>query len=144
MDRGHRYKSDAKQPIRDRCRTLYTAMGATPSHEPNGVDDDSLIDLPEIGGKLYGSAFEAWFVKQDLGTRFLFRLAEETGVVLLHGNGTEVVNTPARVSLPNLTEFEYAAIGRFTRQVLDDCQKDFDAISMWHRMRADRSGARMG
>jgi len=129
MDREHRYKAGAKQLIRNRYLTLYTTMGVTPSREPNDVDYYTLIDLKEIGGKLYGPAFEAWFVKQDLGTRFLFRLAEETGVVLLPGNGFEVVNTSARVSLANLTEFEYAAIGRFTRQVLDEYRDDFEAIA---------------
>jgi aspartate 4-decarboxylase len=129
MDREHRYKAGAKQLIRNRYLALYTTMGVTPSREPNDVDYYTLIDLKEIGGKLYGPAFEAWFVKQDLGTRFLFRLAEETGVVLLPGNGFEVVNTSARVSLANLTEFEYAAIGRFTRQVLDEYRNDFEAIA---------------
>ncbi len=83
----------------------------------------------EIGGQLYGSDFETWFVKQDLGMRFLFRLAEETGVVLLPGNGFEMINTSARVSLANLTAFEYAAIGRLTRQVLDEYRNDFAATA---------------
>ncbi len=128
MDREHRYKASAKQLIRNRYRTLFTSMGVAPSRDSNDVDYYTLIDLQEIGAQLYGPAFETWFVKQDLGTRFLFRLAEETGVVLLPGNGFEVVNTSARVSLANLTEFEYAAIGRFTRQVLDEYRADFQAI----------------
>jgi len=129
MDREHRYKSGAKQLIRNRYRTMFTSMGIEPSREANDVDYYTLIDLQEIGGQLYGPAFEAWFVKQDLGMRFLFRLAEETGVVLLPGKGFEVVNTSARVSLANLTEFEYAAIGRFTRQVLDEYRTEFDALA---------------
>jgi aspartate 4-decarboxylase len=36
-----------------------------------------------------------------------------------------VVDTSARVSLANLTEVEYAAIGKFTRQILDECYQDF-------------------
>ena len=55
----------------------------------------------------------------------LFRLAQETGVVLLPGNGFEVVDTSARVSLANLTDIEYAAIGKFTRQVLDEYNQDY-------------------
>lgn len=81
-----------------------------------------------MGGKLYGPEFEAWFVKKNLGTGFLFRLAEETGVVLLPSNGFETVNTSARVSLANLTEIQYASIGKFTRRVLDEYRDDFDAI----------------
>ena len=59
-----------------------------------------------------------------LGIGFLFRLAQETGVVLLPGNGFEVVDTSARISLANLIDIEYAAIGKFTRQVLDEYNQD--------------------
>jgi aspartate 4-decarboxylase len=125
MDREHRYKDAAKQLIRQRYRTLYSNMGIKAAREPNDANYYTLIDLQEIGGKLYGPEFEAWFVKSDLGIGFLFRLAKETGVVLLPGNGFEVVDTSARVSLANLTDSEYAAIGKFTRQVLDEYYQDF-------------------
>jgi aspartate 4-decarboxylase len=125
MDREHRYKNGAKQLIRKRYQTLYANMGIKVLHEPNDVNYYTLIDLQEIGGKLYGPEFESWFVKSDLGISFLFRLAEETGVVLLPGNGFEVVDTSARVSLANLTDVEYAAIGKFTRRVLDEYFQDF-------------------
>jgi aspartate 4-decarboxylase len=125
MDREHRYKDAAKQLIRKRYQTLYKHMGVEAAHELNDVNYYSLIDLQEIGGTLYGPEFKAWFIKSDLGINFLFRLADETGVVLLPGNGFEVVDTSARVSLANLTEIEYASIGKFTCQVLDECQKDF-------------------
>jgi aspartate 4-decarboxylase len=125
MDREHRYKDAAKQLIRKRYQTLYRHMGVTALHDCNDVNYYSLIDLQEIGGTLYGPEFKTWFIKSDIGISFLFRLADETGVVLLPGNGFEVVDTSARVSLANLTEIEYASIGKFTRQVLDECYQDF-------------------
>ena len=125
MDREHRYKDAAKQLIRKRFQTLYGHMGVVAAFEPNDVNYYSLIDLQEIGGSLYGPEFKAWFIKSDLGISFLFRLAQETGVVLLPGNGFEVVDTSARVSLANLTDAEYASIGKFTRRVLDECNEDF-------------------
>ncbi|MET3139827.1 aspartate 4-decarboxylase [Undibacterium sp. GrIS 1.2] len=125
MDREHRYKESAKQLLRKRYQTLYRNMGIEALRTPNDVNYYSLIDLQEIGGALYGPEFEAWFVRSDLGISFLFRLAQETGVVLLPGNGFDVIDTSARVSLANLTEIEYAAIGKFTRHVLDECYQDF-------------------
>ena len=125
MDREHRYKDAAKQLIRKRYQTLYSHMGVVALHESSDVNYYSLIDLQEIGGTLYGPEFKAWFIKSDLGIDFLFRLADETGVVLLPGKGFEVVDTSARISLANLTEIEYASIGKFTRQVLDECFQDF-------------------
>jgi len=125
MDREHRYKNAAKQLIRQRYQTLYRTMGVPVVREPNDVNYYTLIDLQEMGGKLYGPEFKAWFIKSDLGIEFLFRLARETGVVLLPGNGFEVVDTSARVSLANLTDHEYASIGRLTRQILDEYFQDF-------------------
>lgn len=125
MDREHRYKNAAKHLIRQRYQTLYGHMGIKAVHETNDVNYYSLIDLQEVGGALYGPEFKAWFIKSELGIGFLFRLAEETGVVLLPGNGFEVVDTSARVSLANLTDIEYASIGSFTRKVLDEYNQDF-------------------
>ncbi|MDR3439982.1 bifunctional aspartate transaminase/aspartate 4-decarboxylase [Telmatospirillum sp.] len=133
MDRQHQYKEAAKQIIRQRYETLYANMGVKTRRKPNDVNYYSLIDLQEIGGSLYGAKFKAWFIKSDLGLRFLFRLAQETGVVLLPGNGFEVIDTSARISLANLTEIEYAAIGKFTRQVLNECQEDFKKQTSIHK-----------
>jgi aspartate 4-decarboxylase len=125
MDREDRYKKAAKRLIRDRYKTLYRNMGVEVPHEPNDVNYYTLIDLQQLAEKLYGEAFAAWLANGDKGADFVFRLAKETGVVLLPGKGFEVVDTSARVSLANLTEIEYADIGRFTRQVLDEYHRDF-------------------
>ncbi|MGD0471899.1 MAG: bifunctional aspartate transaminase/aspartate 4-decarboxylase [Candidatus Velthaea sp.] len=125
LDREDRYKNAAKELIRERYQTLYANMGVEAVRTPSDVDYYSLIDLQTIGASLYGPQFEAWFTKNDLGTSYLFRLAKETGVVLLPGSGFEVVDTSARISLANLTDSEYASIGRFTRQVLDEYYVDF-------------------
>jgi aspartate 4-decarboxylase len=125
MDTEHRYKGAAKRLIRDRYRELCLNIGIEPVTGPNEVDYYTLIDLQDLGGRLYGPEFAAWFDRGNKGSDFLFRLARETGVVLLPGKGFEVVDASARVSLANLTEAEYAAIGKFTRQVLDDYHQDF-------------------
>ena len=125
MDRQSQYEDAAKGLVRGRYQTLYRSMGVTVERRPEDVGYYSLIDLQELAGALYGPAFESWFVAQDLGSRFLFRLAEETGVVLLPGRGFEVVDVSARVSLANLTDHEYAAIGRATRTVLGEYHDDY-------------------
>lgn len=125
MDRDDAYKNTAKRLIRDRYRTLYHAMGVPFEQSGADVNYYTLIDLETLGGRLYGAGFAEWFVTKKLGTDFLFRLARETGVVLLPGKGFEVVHSSARVSLANLRDAEYAAIGRFTRRVLDEFHADF-------------------
>lgn len=129
MDRQSRYKDAAKGLIRQRYQTLYKSMGVQIERHAEDVDYYSLIDLQQLGGALYGPEFEQWFTQQDLGSTFLFRLAEETGVVLLPGRGFEVIDVSARVSLANLTDIEYAAIGRAARQVLEEYHEELTAIT---------------
>jgi aspartate 4-decarboxylase len=125
MDREHRYQNVAKQLIRQRYETLYSHMGVKAARQPDDVNYYSLIDLQEIGGSLYGPEFKAWFIKKDLGIVFLFRLAKETGIVLLPGNGFDVVDTSARISLANLTDVEYATLGEGVRKIIDECYLEF-------------------
>jgi aspartate 4-decarboxylase len=129
MDRQHRYKSAAKELIRHRYQTLYDNMGIETVRGPNDVEYYALIDLEEVGRTLYGAAFAAWFVKRKLGTSYLFRLAEETGVVLLPGRGFGGLDSSVRVSLANLTDMQYASIGRSTRRVLDEYFQEFKSGS---------------
>lgn len=128
MDRLDRYKDAAKSLIRQRQKTLYASMGV--EVEPRGTDDVdyyTLIDLQRLAATLYGKEFSDWFQAKNLGREYLFRLARETGVVLLPGNGFEVVDTSARVSLANLSEWEYVAIGNLTRKVLDEYHEQFES-----------------
>lgn len=127
MDRLNRYQDAAKQLIRQRYQTLYRHIGIPVDHQPDDVNYYTLIDLEELAGTLYGEAFQQWFTTTDIGIRFLFRLAQETGVVLLPGQGFEVVDTSARVSLANLTDHEYAAIGTSTRQIIDEYFHDYES-----------------
>ncbi|MTI44491.1 aspartate 4-decarboxylase [Roseibium hamelinense] len=128
LDRRDAYKDAAKTLIRKRFKTLYMNMGIVPHRELNDVNYYTLINLQHLSGQLYGDAFSEWFVAQKKGYDFLFRLAKETGTVLLPGKGFEVVDASARVSLANLTEAEYAEIGSFTRQVLSEYFSEFQGI----------------
>ncbi len=126
MDIDGTYKSAAKHLIRHRFQTLCQNIGIDNRSGPLDVNYYYLIDLQKLGEELYGRAFSDWFAAGNRGTDFLFRLAEETGVVLLPGKGFEVVDASVRVSLANLTEAEYADIGKFTRQVLDELHADYE------------------
>lgn len=128
MDRLDRYQDAAKALIRGRYATLYRSMGIPPTPQPDDVGYYSLIDLQKLGARLYGSEFASWLgTQEDLGLRFLQGLASETSVVLLPGKGFDVVGPSARVSLANLTDFEYRAIGAATRRIVEDYHNMFSA-----------------
>lgn len=125
MDLDGDYKDAAKHLVRHRFQTLCQNMGIHNPAGPLDVNYYYLIDLQELGTTLYGREFADWFAEDDRGTDFLFRLADETGVVLLPGSGFEVVDASVRISLANLTDAAYAQIGQFTRRVLDELYQDF-------------------
>ena len=126
MDRLDRYQDAAKSLIRGRYATLFRSMGVVPTPAPDDAEYYSLIDLQKLGSRLYGDDFASWLVSRgELGLRFLLRLAAETGVVLLPGKGFDAVVPSVRVSLANLTDFEYRAIGAATRRILEDYHRMF-------------------
>lgn len=70
--------------------------------------------------KLYGEAFFKWAVKQSSTGDMLFRIADETGIVLLPGRSFSSDRPSGRASLANLNEYEYAVLGRALRQMADE------------------------
>ncbi|MDF5436545.1 bifunctional aspartate transaminase/aspartate 4-decarboxylase, partial [Vibrio parahaemolyticus] len=125
MDSEQNYKEACKRIIRERYKTLYKNMGVEIEENKDRVDYYTLLELDTLGGKLYGPAFVEWFKASEKGKDFLFRLAHETGVILLPGQGFDVVHASVRVSLANLTHHEYELIGRATRKVLDEYFAEF-------------------
>ncbi|MEZ9147264.1 bifunctional aspartate transaminase/aspartate 4-decarboxylase [Vibrio sp. 10N.286.52.C3] len=127
MDSEGRYKAACKRIIRERYTTLYKNMGVEIEENKDRVDYYTLLELDTLGGKLYGQEFVDWFKANEKGKDFLFRLAHETGVILLPGKGFDTVHASVRVSLANLTHHEYELIGRATRTVLDEYFQEFSA-----------------
>lgn len=127
MDSEGNYKAACKRIIRERYITLYKNIGVEIEENKDRVDYYKLLELDTLGGKLYGTEFVEWFKAEGKGKDFLFRLAKDTGVILLPGKGFDVVHASVRVSLANLTHHEYELIGRATRSVLDDYYSEFNA-----------------
>ena len=66
--------------------------------------------------KQYGPEFAEFLRKNYECTDVLFRLAEHSGVVLMHGGGFGGPDLSIRVSLANLAEETYPKIGQYLRQ----------------------------
>ena len=87
LDVDESYKDSAKRLIRRRHKILYQAFGITPPSREHSVDYYALLDLEAAGKQLCGSEFSELMMQRDITNEFLFRLARETSVVLLPGNG---------------------------------------------------------
>jgi aspartate 4-decarboxylase len=125
MDENDVYKSTLKKVIRNRESALYRELGIAVTDNPNSVDYYTLLDLEDISLKLYGADFAKWVKEKFSTNELLFRIADETGIVLLPGRGFGTQQPAGRASLANLNEFEYAAIGRSLRAMADEYYEAF-------------------
>ncbi len=125
MDSRQDYKQALKALVRKRDATLHDSLGIAHPRDPNSADYYTLVDLEKTARAIWGDAFAEWVMKTQNPTDVLFRIAEETGVVLLPGSGFKTLHPSARASLANLQEFQYAAIGRSLRKLAGEYFEEF-------------------
>ena len=119
MDTADAYKAEMQRLIRERLRTLYSAIGLVLEPDPDSAGYYAELTLGEIAEQLYSPEFVKWLLDQVVPGELLYRVADEAGVVLMPGGGFGDQAPSARVSLANLNESDYAAIGRAIRNLLD-------------------------
>lgn len=127
MDEEDEYKKAMKQIIRRRESALYRNLGVPKVEDPDEVGYYALLDLEILGEKVYGREFVDWMLKTQNPTELLVRLADEACVVLLPGKGFDSPHPSGRVSLANLNEVDYEAIGRAIRNLVDDYYEAYRA-----------------
>ncbi|MEY9845309.1 hypothetical protein ABH940_002379 [Streptacidiphilus sp. BW17] len=81
--------------------------GWDPTRAGYYIELDLLAEAERVGGRPFADYFQENYVP----TEPLFRLAEQTGVVLLNGGGFEGPQWSVRVSLANLDDLDYLKIG---------------------------------
>jgi len=117
MDEPGAYKAEMKRIVLRRKEALYRELGLPLPYDGNSVRYYHLIDLEELATQMHGAEFVTWMLGQLKPNQALFRLAEETGVILLPGKGFGTPHPSWRVSLANLNEYDYANIGKAIRKL---------------------------
>lgn len=125
MDESDGYKAELKKLIRRREAALYRELGLPQENDPNAVDYYTLLDLEAVALSLYGPDFAAWIKKNVNPDELLFRIADDTGIVLLPGRGFGTRQPAGRASLANLNEYQYANIGRALRNMADQFHAEY-------------------
>ena len=125
MDEGEHYKKSMKLILLRRKAAMYRELGLPMVHDANSVRYYHLLDLASIATQMHGAEFAGWLRDRMHPNEMLFRLAEETGVVLLPGRGFGTPHASARVSLANLNESDYANIGRSIRRLATQYHAEF-------------------
>jgi aspartate 4-decarboxylase len=133
LDESDSYKKAIQRVIRRRHRALFRELGFAPAQDPNGVWYYTILDLETLGGRRYGPDFCDWLLRTKNPLEFLFRLADEGGVVLLPGKGFGTPHPSARASLANLTEADYARIGRIIEAIMREYAEEYRMASSGSR-----------
>lgn len=125
MDGENGYKSAVSEIIRRRQAVLYRELGISHIDNEEAVDYYTLLDLEAISRQVYGDEFAQWVTKTLNPTDLLFKIAEQTGIVMLPGRGFGTQKPAGRISLANLNEYEYAAIGKALRKMMEQAYKEY-------------------
>ena len=120
LDKKDIYRSQMIQIIKGRLLKLWNNTGFTLKPDPLRAGYYSEIDLIIWGQKLYGQDFVDYFTKNYNPLDITFRLARETGLVVLNGGGFNGPKWSIRVSLANQIDEDYIAIGQYILKVFDE------------------------
>jgi aspartate 4-decarboxylase len=142
LDTANSYKTLCQLIVRRRYKALWDGLDL--SHPP---DDDraayyAQLDIMIWAEKFYGPDFVKFLRQNYECTDILFRLAEQSGVVLLHGGGFGGPEWSVRVSLANLPEETYGKIGQYLRKAAEGYVTEWRASQKGKRISTSkRKGA---
>lgn len=119
MDKDEVYHKRMIKIIHDRYDALWKSFGFKMPDDPLRADYYSEIDLLVWAKKLYGQEFADYIDKTYNPLAAVFRLASETGSVVLNGDGFDGPKWSIRVSLANLNEEDFVRLGANIRTILN-------------------------
>ncbi|MEU8758749.1 bifunctional aspartate transaminase/aspartate 4-decarboxylase [Streptomyces sp. NPDC048659] len=129
LPEGQEYKKLIQSIVHRRLDLLLEGSGMKIADDPKRaayyIELDILAEAEREQGKEFADYLEATYEPTDI----LFRLAEQTSVVLLNGGGFDGPEWSVRVSLANLDDLDYLKIGHSVREVLDGYLAEWRAVT---------------
>jgi aspartate 4-decarboxylase len=127
LDTAHSYKTLCQLIVRRRFKALFEGVGVSmPTDELNAAYYAEL-DLMRWAEHNYGLEFAQFLKKNYESTDVLFRLAEHSGTVLMHGGSFGGPEWSVRVSLANLREDTYPKIGQYLKEAAQGYVEEWKA-----------------
>ncbi|MFJ4812744.1 bifunctional aspartate transaminase/aspartate 4-decarboxylase [Streptomyces longwoodensis] len=120
LDEGQAYKHRIRAIVRQRLELLLEGAHMKISHDEHRAGYYVELDLLAEAERVHGTPFAEFLQATYEPVDALFRLAQQTGVVLLNGGGFEGPQWSVRVSLANLDDLDYLKIGHHLRVIFDD------------------------
>lgn len=126
------FNASALQPklisiIQRRYNNLWQSTGFKMLPDPYRAGYYSEIDLMVWSKKIYGDDFAKYLTDNYEPLDVVIRLATETAIVLLNGDGFDGPEWSVRVSLANLNDDAYLVIGKAIRNILDSYYERYKA-----------------
>lgn len=118
LDKKGTYRSNMQSLIQNRLEKLWSTTGFTLKPDPLRAGYYSEIDIMVWANKIYSPEFAKWMNDNYEPLDFVIKLANETAIVLLNGDGFDGPKWSVRVSLANLREADYLTIGAAIKNLL--------------------------
>jgi aspartate 4-decarboxylase len=127
LDRKGDYDRGTREIVRRRYRALFEGLGAQVPDDPLCAGYYAELDLLVWARREYGEDFVRYLKAHYEPVDLLFRLAEQSAIVLMPGGGFAGPEWSVRVSLANLPDEDYAKIGRYLRLAAQSYVKEWRA-----------------
>ncbi|MFJ3585223.1 bifunctional aspartate transaminase/aspartate 4-decarboxylase [Streptomyces sp. NPDC090127] len=125
VEEGQAYKERIRGIVARRLGLLLEGAQMKIAEDPKRAAYYIELDLLAEAERVHGKDFAAYLEKNYEPVDALFRLAEQTGVVLLNGGGFDGPQWSVRVSLANLDDLDYLKIGHHLRAIFNDYAEEW-------------------
>lgn len=120
LDKENIYKQLTKDICRRRQLLLFKGLGLDLRKDPFDASYYTEFDLLEWASCYYGNEFGEYLKNNHKPVEILYRLAEESSIVLLSGGGFQGPEWSIRISLANLNDEAYSIIGEVLHKILEE------------------------
>ncbi|EJT6475775.1 aspartate 4-decarboxylase [Clostridium perfringens] len=120
VDKENTYKNQTITICHRRQRLLFEGLDLPIKENPYDASYYAEFDLLQWALKNYGPEFANYLESNYKPVDVLYKLAEESSIVLLNGGGFQGPEWSVRISLANLDDDAYSEIGTVLRKILED------------------------
>lgn len=120
LDDENIYKKQTIEICHRRQKLLFDSLGLSLRKDINDAAYYTEFDLLEWANYNYGSGFANYLESSYKPVEVLYRLAQESSIVLLSGSGFQGPEWSIRISLANLRDEDYTIIGKTLHEILDE------------------------
>ncbi|WP_415298342.1 aspartate 4-decarboxylase [Clostridium perfringens] len=120
VDKENTYKNQTITICHRRQKLLFEGLDLPIKENPYDASYYAEFDLLQWALKNYGPEFANYLESNYKPVDVLYKLAEESSIVLLSGGGFQGPEWSVRISLANLDDDAYSEIGTVLRKILED------------------------